>query len=220
MENWKPVSINGIDYKGLYEVSNNGNVRSLDRIVLDKNNKAITKKGKVLIPQLGANGYYNVGLCKEGKCKIVGVHQIVATAFIRASENNEVVHHKEGMSNCLSNLEIVTKRKNCSIEKTLKSGLPPGVWKKSDSVYTSIIKIKKKAIYLGRYSSPKLASQAYRIALDVIDSKEGYSIFDLIDKVNKYRISIDLKQIKCKRIDQRVEIVIRDLESKFPNKND
>ena len=38
-EIWKPID----GYEGLYEVSNHGNVRSLDRYVMDKGNPSLTK---------------------------------------------------------------------------------------------------------------------------------------------------------------------------------
>ena len=55
-----------VDYRGLYQVSNFGRVRSLDRIVNYNNIKYLTLKGKYLKTSKDGKGYLQVRLCKDG----------------------------------------------------------------------------------------------------------------------------------------------------------
>ena len=53
IEQWKPV----VGYEGLYEVSDQGRVGSLDRICRDKNGLAKKFKGKILVNIKKINTY-------------------------------------------------------------------------------------------------------------------------------------------------------------------
>jgi len=77
VELWKPV----VGYEGLYEVSDQGRVRSLPGERW--NGQAMHKfKGRILKLHTGANIYYHVVLSKNGKVKTCKVHQLVADAFL------------------------------------------------------------------------------------------------------------------------------------------
>ena len=79
MEQWRSVK----GYEGLYEVSNLGNVRSVDRATIHKDGKQTTHKGKLLkIGTDSRKGYRIVYLSKDGKKRTVKVHRLVAIAFI------------------------------------------------------------------------------------------------------------------------------------------
>lgn len=105
-ENWRPV----VGYEGLYEVSDLGNVRSLDRYVTDTRNGTRFYKGKLLKPQKLKTGYYIVTLKKRPKL----LHRLVAEAFIPNPDNCPVVNHKDcDTANCKSeNLEWCTQQYN------------------------------------------------------------------------------------------------------------
>ena len=89
MEIWK--SIQG--YEGLYEVSNFGNVRSLDRKVNQANGTIGNYKGKVLKGETDSRGYKRVRLSKNNKSKKFQIHRLVALAFIPNTENKPFVNH-------------------------------------------------------------------------------------------------------------------------------
>lgn len=105
-EIWKDV----IGYEGLYQVSNIGNVKSLDRVV----RYGRTLKGKEKTKFEEKDGYLVVALCKNGKAKHIKVHRLVATAFIENPFNLPEVNHKDEnkKNNHFDNLEWCTTKHN------------------------------------------------------------------------------------------------------------
>lgn len=113
---WKQVK----EYEGLYEVSNMGDVRSVNRTVIDKNGKSKKLKGKDLfftISKVDKHGHLpraSVQLWKNNMCVLKHVHRIVAEAFIPNPENKPTVNHIDGnpLNNCVANLEWATYTEN------------------------------------------------------------------------------------------------------------
>ena len=107
-EEWKPIK----DFEGLYEVSNLGRVRSLDRHV--KNQGTFVLRGKLLALTADKRGYKHLLLWKNGKSKLGLVHRLVAAAFIPNPCNLPQVNHKDENkgNNNVSNLEWCTAKYN------------------------------------------------------------------------------------------------------------
>lgn len=104
------------DYKGHYQVSNLGKVRSLDRTNKHSENKIRMIKGRLLKIQINnkRNGYCEISLHKEGFEKRYKIHRLVAIAFIPNPNNKKEVNHIDGnkSNNCVENLEWVTSIEN------------------------------------------------------------------------------------------------------------
>lgn len=100
---WKPI----LEFSGLYEVSDDGVVRSTSRIILDKQNHLYLHHGKLLKPNILKNGYLVVYLRKNSKTYSRYVHRLVAEAFIPNPKNLPTVNHLDGnKQNCKAgNLE-------------------------------------------------------------------------------------------------------------------
>ena len=96
VEEWKDIQ----GYEGIYQVSDLGRVRSLDRYtrVKCKNYEYDRKtKGRILKPKTMKCRYYAVDLCnKEGVIKEFTVHRLVAQAFL------------PDFNNTVNNLEMTT----------------------------------------------------------------------------------------------------------------
>lgn len=101
-------------YEGLYQVSNLGYIRALDKIVIDTTGKKQQKYGCILKGWIDASGYLMVGLYKNNSRKVVKVHRIVAKYFIPNPENKREVNHidRDKLNNCVTNLEWVTPKEN------------------------------------------------------------------------------------------------------------
>lgn len=102
---------------GLYEVSNLGNIRSLDRFKITNGRYGKMKskiKGRILKPSTNHDNYYQVVLSKNGKSKMFRLHRIVAQTFIQNTQNKEQVNHKNGnkLDNRVENLEWCTCKEN------------------------------------------------------------------------------------------------------------
>ena len=115
-EIWKDIP----NYEGIYQVSNLGNVKSLDKIVNSaiKNNSKVKRTGKIL-KQHNKNGYMQVTLIHNNKRKYYNVHRLVALTFIPNPENKPQVNHKDEnkLNNCVDNLEWCTAKYNCNYGK-------------------------------------------------------------------------------------------------------
>jgi len=101
-----------IGFEGLYQVSNFGNVKSIDRTVkLGLSEKYII--GVTLI-KLKVKGYFRLGLCKNSNPTQLSVHRIVSINFIPNKENKRCVNHNDGnkLNNLLSNLDWCTYSEN------------------------------------------------------------------------------------------------------------
>lgn len=101
IEIWKDI----LGYEGLYQVSNLGNVRSLN----------YRRSGKTKLLKQGTdNGYKRVELSKNGKKKKYWVHRLVAIAFISNPNNYKEVNHKDEdkSNNNVNNLEWCTREYN------------------------------------------------------------------------------------------------------------
>lgn len=102
MEIWKDV----VGYEGYYQVSNEGNVRSVERIV-PFGNQVRTVPAKDRIKRTDKKGYLTVTLSKENKIKNAKVHRLVAEAFIPNTDGLPEVNHKDEnkQNNSAENLE-------------------------------------------------------------------------------------------------------------------
>lgn len=110
-EKWKDIK----GYEGMYQVSNTGKIRSLDRIVKDANkNRYQHLKGKELKFTDNGRGYKLVFLTKNSKRMNKYVHRLVAEAFIPNPKNLPEINHKNlnKADNCIENLEWLSNEDN------------------------------------------------------------------------------------------------------------
>lgn len=108
-EIWKDIE----DYEGLYQVSNLGRVKSLERY--QQNHSKFQKiEEKMKSIHTKSNGYQFVQLYKDNRMKNIYVHKLVAQAFIPNIDNKPEVNHIDGnkLNNSVKNLEWVTSNEN------------------------------------------------------------------------------------------------------------
>lgn len=102
-EIWKDIE----NYEGIYQVSNLGRVKSLER----KHNPI----EKIMTAYVNhSNGYFQIGLKKNKTRTMNKVHRLVALAFLSNPENKKTVNHIDGnkLNNNVENLEWATYSEN------------------------------------------------------------------------------------------------------------
>ena len=117
IETWTAVQGDGGKWLSLYEVSNLGRVRSLDRVVPTKGIGTRLFKGKMLTPVVHPGGYIVIGLCAGGRLSQRLVHRLVALSFLGEppTPEHEAAHLDGVRSNCaLSNVAWKTKVENAA----------------------------------------------------------------------------------------------------------
>lgn len=105
-EEWRPV----VGYEGYYEVSNWGNVRSVDRVITS----GAKRKGAMLTPWKFGIGHLSVSLNRGRSKKNKQVHRLVAEAFLPNPEGYPIVRHLDDVPdhNHVSNLRWGTYSEN------------------------------------------------------------------------------------------------------------
>lgn len=109
-EIWKDIE----GFEGYYQVSNFGNVRSLDRYVKNPYGTLSLRKRKINKQRYDKDGYKQVNLSKDGKNKYYFVHRLVAQAFLPNPNNYPIINHIDEVkdNNCVDNLEWCTVKYN------------------------------------------------------------------------------------------------------------
>lgn len=115
MEIWRDIK----GYEGLYQISNEGKVKSLPREWKCARNESGNRHRNEIImsPQLRLN-YYRVRLVKDGVGKNKSVHRLVAETFIDNPDKKPVIDHINGnpIDNRVENLRWCTQEENNGFE--------------------------------------------------------------------------------------------------------
>ncbi len=140
MEEWKDVE----GWSGLYSVSNLGNIRSEERLIIGRWGKQYVKS-KILKPGIDGHGYLTVNFCINGLHYTKKIHRLVANAFLPNPENKKCVNHKNGVKtdNHLGNLEWNTHSENSKHSHDIGLQIPS----KGESHYKSKL-TEKQAVFI------------------------------------------------------------------------
>lgn len=191
-EIWKDV----IGFEGYYQVSDNGMVRSLDRIINTKIGLRHPVKGRVLSPTGNGNGYLVAYFRKDNKRFNRYVHRLVAEAYIPKVDGLDQINHKDGnkQNNNVSNLEWTNPKLNnkyaydiglCDINIGENS---------CHSLYKDLDIIKMFELYAtGNYTYPEIAN--------IFKTSSDY-VYGVLNRKKRKHTIIDIKLIDRVRIVQ------------------
>lgn len=116
MEIWKDIK----GYEGIYQISNKGRVKSLERNVSNNTGFRMIKE-KILKSQITKNGYVVVKLCN----KTSNIHKLVLQTFNPTNLKLDTMHiDNDRTNNNLSNLKWGTRKEN--IQQMVSEGRNKG----------------------------------------------------------------------------------------------
>ena len=156
-EIWKEVE----GYEGKYKVSNKGRIKSL------YNTRGINSR-ILKLNKHPKEGYIRTDLHYKGTKKSIGVHQVVANAFMNPKPDSHrlVVTHInfDRSDNNLSNLKLTTHREASARINGIKgSSKYIGVYfQKPTKMWMASMRIKGKSTYLGSHKTEELAHKDYQ----------------------------------------------------------
>lgn len=128
---WKNIA----EFEGSYQISNLGEVRSLDRTIYVTRKNKIEKhelKGRILKISTDKYGYKYVMLNKNNKGYLRKIHRLVAINFLEKNNSKNIeVNHIDGnkQNNSIENLEWVTRLENIQHSIAIGIRTPGEYWK-------------------------------------------------------------------------------------------
>jgi hypothetical protein len=186
IEEWRDIEC----YVGLYQVSNLGRVRGLDRVVPNKKCGAMKIKARILKPGLsGVHGrqYYQVSLGNGGELKRFKVHQLVAMHFISKDLSLQVDHiDNDKLNNKASNLQRLSCRDNCikAFSRKTRQFMTGVSMTRNKKHYKALIMFKGENITLGYCDNEKDAGEKYLDAKRFIDQETLHRDNFIMDNLN------------------------------------
>src|SRR5574343_492872 len=160
-EIWKDV----VGYEGLYQVSNLGRVKRLERY--NTNGVRVNEK---IVGSKNDKGYITIYTSINKVNKTLKVHQLVAEAFLGFKYNKSidlVIDHidNDQSNNRLDNLQIITQRVNACKDKS-GSSVNGVSFNKRQKKYECYLNIKSKRHHLGVYLNEQEAIDVRTKALN------------------------------------------------------
>ena len=174
-EIWRDIP----DYEGIYQVSNLGRIKSLDRYV-KRGKSGFFKEGQIQKLQNNGNGYLYKQLKHEGRHRNFYIHRLVLMVFIGERPDGMVICHKDGdtTNNNLNNLRYDTPLEN-NIDQ-FRHGIEKGKLSNDD-----VLKVRK--MYKDGYKTKEI-SEFFNVGKWVvqrINSGENYSWLNDDGTINK-----------------------------------
>lgn len=166
-ETWRAV----VGYEGLYEVSDWGNVRTL--------NYKRTGKTKLLRPRIRRDGYLDVMLCKNGKKKMFLVHRLVYAAFRGDIPAGMTIDHVNGIKtdNRLSNLQLLTQGDNTRKANNKQLDLMLAEWPYTELTFENSLKASEFFSYKSELQIGALIAHARKRGVNYINVRKKKYLF-------------------------------------------
>lgn len=152
-------------YEGIYQISENGQIRSLPRL----NSAGRFLRGRLRKLEVDRDGYLKVGLTKNNIQRRFLVSRLVAHHFLPNPKNNPIVNHIDGIksNNHVSNLEWASIRDNNlhAVAMNLRNGYQGSKNYNAKLNEADVIKIKT---MLAKHMPIKEIAQKFRVSFATI----------------------------------------------------
>ena len=119
-EEWRDV----VGYENIYQVSSLGRVKHLPTTIVEVSSSgevimSRTTKAYILKQCQNNQDYLHVGLVKNGKVNSIGLHRVIADAFVPRLPSQTEVHHidRNRQNNDVSNLMWVTAEEHDNLHR-------------------------------------------------------------------------------------------------------
>ena len=114
-EIWKDIR----GFEGYYQISNLGNVKSLERTIIRSDGVIQTRKERIMNKRISTDGYYIAKFNINHHSTSIAIHRLVAIHFIPNPDNFPEVNHKDcnRKNNIVDNLEWCTHIDNIRYSK-------------------------------------------------------------------------------------------------------
>ncbi len=156
-EIWKDIP----GYEGLYQASNQGNIRN-------------PRTMKVLRPAKNPQGYLTVSLTKDGVWKTKIVHGLVMLAFRGLSEGRDTDHiNSVRTDNMLSNIEYVSRRENMRRHHIKKGYVGAYKSNRIKNPWRAMISIDNKLCTIGSFPTREKAVAAYNKKVKALNTSRS-----------------------------------------------
>lgn len=168
---WKDIP----GYEDSYSVSEFGDVKSKSRWTVQSNGKKRFLSERILKPFSSDKKRFSVRLGNGVNEKDYKTYQLVAMAFLGhiPCGYKIIIDHKDNnpLNNHYSNLRLTNPRDNASKDRKGYTSKYVGVsWDKEKCKWRSVIFIKDKLVYLGRFSNEEDARDVYNKKLKELEN--------------------------------------------------
>lgn len=200
------------EYEGIYQVSNRGRIRSLDRWITNKNDELQFISGKLLKLHRDRSGYFQVYLCHNYHVELKSVHHIVAKSFLPPPEgkigsqlNCYCLNHVDGNkhNNCHDNLEWITHAENQ--QHAIDNGLFNSSGSQTQSKLTEAQVLEIWELLAEKRLSDRQIALCFDVSTKTIQKIKhgkawrkvtGYEYSASITKVNRFGSKLTIEQVK------------------------
>lgn len=157
-EIWKDIP----NYEGLYQASNLGRIKSLEKQVWN-NHQMVVRPEKILKPFSDKKGYFRVKLYKNQKCKTQKLHRVIAQTFIPNIFNKPEVNHEDGnkANNMVENLSWATSKEN--VNHAFRTGLSKAKKGKNSKLSKKVYQFDLKGNFIKEWSCVSEAERQLKI---------------------------------------------------------
>ena len=114
-EIWRDIP----EYRGYYQASTLGRIRSVDRVIIYKNGCKRFYKGVIKAQRPGSHDYWTVTLGRNSQAKTYTVHKLITLTFLGPCPEGQRVRHglNGGLDNSLANLCYGTVKQDHLLDK-------------------------------------------------------------------------------------------------------